>query len=160
MSQLLYISKRLDRIIVEGPQNRDFAKALNSIIPTQDRKRYYGIWDISDRWFPLIKVAAEKFYIHYSCSVDADSCRDLDLSWLGKWMSHMLGEAADRTFLYGSTPTQSHVHAILFVTEDAPEEVVTAAYRALAKKHHPDRGGDESEFIRIDEAYKEIQSGF
>lgn len=36
----------------------------------------------------------------------------------------------------------------LHVTEDAPEEVIRAAYRALSLKHHPDRTGDSLESRR------------
>lgn len=36
----------------------------------------------------------------------------------------------------------------LHVTEDAPEEVIRAAYRALSLKHHPDRTGDSPESRR------------
>jgi curved DNA-binding protein len=38
----------------------------------------------------------------------------------------------------------------------ATEDEVKKAYRKLAMKHHPDRGGDEAEFKRIKEAYEAI----
>jgi DnaJ-class molecular chaperone len=36
---------------------------------------------------------------------------------------------------------------------------VKQAYRKLAMKHHPDRGGDEAQFKKIKEAYEAISSG-
>jgi hypothetical protein len=45
----------------------------------------------------------------------------------------------------------------LYVAENAPREVVHAAYRALARKFHPDIGGDEDEFKKIDAAYRAIR---
>jgi len=48
-------------------------------------------------------------------------------------------------------------HAVLFVTENAPPEVIKAAYRALAQIHHPDHGGSEEEFKKIDTAYKVLK---
>lgn len=50
-------------------------------------------------------------------------------------------------------------YAVLFVTTNAPPEVIKAAYRALAQKHHPDHGGDPEKFREIDEAYKTLTNG-
>jgi hypothetical protein len=49
-------------------------------------------------------------------------------------------------------------YAKLFVTEDAPTDVVTAAYRALVRRHHPDVGGDVHRFREVDDAYRRILS--
>jgi hypothetical protein len=49
-------------------------------------------------------------------------------------------------------------HAMLGVLPDAPLEVIDAAYRALAKKHHPDRGtGDTEKMQEINAAYARIR---
>lgn len=50
-------------------------------------------------------------------------------------------------------------HRILGVAKNAPETVVDAAYRSLAKEKHPDQGGDAEEFTRIKQAYDTIKSG-
>lgn len=45
----------------------------------------------------------------------------------------------------------------LHVTEDAPDEVIRASYRALSLKHHPDTAGDRPQsrwkMQRINDAY-------
>ncbi len=45
----------------------------------------------------------------------------------------------------------------LHVTEDAPDEVIRAAYRSLSLKHHPDTSGDRPQskwkMQRINDAY-------
>lgn len=43
--------------------------------------------------------------------------------------------------------------SILGVPQNASDEEIKKAYRALAMKHHPDRGGDQSKFQEIQEAY-------
>jgi len=52
---------------------------------------------------------------------------------------------------------QDNPYVILGLHPEAPTEVVEAAYRALAKKNHPDLGGDEEKFKRISKAYQEIR---
>jgi len=52
----------------------------------------------------------------------------------------------------------SKYHDILGVAADASEADVKAAYRKLASKHHPDKGGDEAKFKEAKEAYERITS--
>lgn len=44
-------------------------------------------------------------------------------------------------------------YQILGVPRTASQEEIKQAYRKLAMKHHPDRGGDSSQFQKIQEAY-------
>lgn len=46
----------------------------------------------------------------------------------------------------------------LFVIPAAPPEVVKAAYRALSKLYHPDKGGDVTAMQRINDAYERLES--
>ena len=46
--------------------------------------------------------------------------------------------------------------AVLHVEPGAPFEVVSAAYRALAARHHPDHGGDVERMKRINLAFERI----
>lgn len=46
-----------------------------------------------------------------------------------------------------------NLYDVLAVTKDATAEQIKKAYRKLAMKHHPDKGGDEKEFKDIAKAY-------
>lgn len=50
----------------------------------------------------------------------------------------------------------SNYHRILGVSEDATPEEIKKAYKRLAAKHHPDKGGDTEEFERIKDAYDHL----
>lgn len=47
----------------------------------------------------------------------------------------------------------SDYYNILGVTKNADQEEIKRAYRSLASKHHPDKGGDTAKFQEIQEAY-------
>lgn len=64
--------------------------------------------------------------------------------------------AGARVIVDPPPPREEPPFGKLFITEDAPMEVVQAAYRALAKKHHPDAGGSTEKFQEIDGAYRRI----
>jgi len=42
---------------------------------------------------------------------------------------------------------------VLGVPANATREQVRAAYRSLARKHHPDKGGDPAIFVQINAAH-------
>jgi DnaJ-class molecular chaperone len=48
---------------------------------------------------------------------------------------------------------QMDYYSILGVPKGASEADIKKAYRSLAMKHHPDRGGDQAQFQKIQEAY-------
>ncbi len=45
-------------------------------------------------------------------------------------------------------------YQILGISKDAPQEEIKKAYRKLAHRYHPDKGGDEKKFKEINEAYQ------
>jgi len=46
----------------------------------------------------------------------------------------------------------------LHLLPSAPPELVAAAYRALARRHHPDAGGDHESMLRITAAFDALRA--
>jgi curved DNA-binding protein CbpA len=53
--------------------------------------------------------------------------------------------------------TVSDPYRVLQVTPDAEPEVIQAAYRALARKHHPDVGGSELQMAMLNAAWETLR---
>lgn len=47
----------------------------------------------------------------------------------------------------------NNLYEVLGLTKDCSEDDIKNAFKTLAKKHHPDRGGDDEKFKEINEAY-------
>lgn len=54
-------------------------------------------------------------------------------------------------------PTSYGPYAALYVNSAAPNCVINAAYKALARMHHPDLGGDNRVMGVINAAYEELK---
>ena len=52
---------------------------------------------------------------------------------------------------------ETQARQVLGVGADATADEIKAAYRQLAKQHHPDAGGDPERFHRIQQAYEQLQ---
>ena len=60
--------------------------------------------------------------------------------------------------LYINTDNRLAALAILELKEDTCSETIIQRYRELAAIHHPDKGGDQTTFIRIRQAYEVLNS--
>lgn len=69
-----------------------------------------------------------------------------------------IGEVMREAYLQLPAPAvERDPYEVLGVRSDSPPEVIEASYRALAKKLHPDAGGDEEAFKELRAAYEKVR---
>lgn len=134
-------------IFVKTPYSQEFVEELKMTVPKQWRG-----WDATTKeWF--IHVEGEGLLAAVLASTFKRSLRTL------------LGEDQRREAPPPppppprQPPPRSEVaryFEILHLLESAPDEVVQAARKALAAKHHPDRGGSTEQMARINDAVDRI----
>jgi hypothetical protein len=113
---------------MEVPYDKDFLSTFRKSINTKKR-----IWDDAEkRWF-IVKDQFDK-------------------------LAHLLDQYFDETLLldFPAQEVSASSWAKLWLLEGAPLEVVRAAYKALATKYHPDKGGDVGAMQVLNDAYKDI----
>lgn len=116
--------------VIRTPYLQDFVDELKETVPAA-----YRHWDRENKqWYIEPSYANEAAELFFSYFPDGDS---FELA---------------RT--YRKAPTWAKT---LFVQEDAPLEVIEAAYRTLAKTYHPDRGGSEAKMKTINEAIEQAR---
>lgn len=65
-------------------------------------------------------------------------------------------EEQRKSLLQQQVKKQESPYEILGVSEEDPLELIKEIYRTKAKFYHPDKGGTDKKFIKIDTAYKKI----
>ena len=105
-------------------------------IPTDYRHYEGGRWHVHQKQLPAVVDFATKF-----CGVE------VDLSELPATLRASL-----------NIHTEADPYTILHLRPTAPPSVIKAAYRALCKDMHPDRGGSTEQAIQLNKAYQQVLS--
>ena len=133
-----------DWVRLLGPSVRQFTDFLKYGIKPMTARRYESdsrAWLVHWKQLRVIANTARRFYDEVDWST-------LPPEW------QMVAAGGEATTVVVQEVPEENPFAVLFVTDDAPLEVIHAAYRALALTHHPDRpGGSESEMQRLNDAY-------
>lgn len=113
---------------LEAPYHKEFQDTLKLSIPAKKR-----MYDNNDKCWYIVKDQFDK-------------------------LCHLLDQYFDETILldFPAHEVSSSSYAMLYLIDSAPLEVVRAAYKALAVKYHPDKGGDVTVMQSINQAYKDI----
>lgn len=65
-------------------------------------------------------------------------------------------ECSRSGFQLPGTPAENGPYRVLGLDPSAPDELVKVAYRLLAQRCHPDRGGSTQAMARLNQAYDQI----
>lgn len=136
-------ANRLGGVYLYPLHNPRFIDELKAMIPMEERN-YEAMYQ---RWYVSGAMAdeASKLFLHYWPAANVFSQETASQGSRKTW-------GAQATLTIASSP-----YSILQVTAEACPEVIRAAYKALALKYHPDKGGDPSEMLRINEAMESLR---
>lgn len=144
------------------PYNMIFVEGMRDI-PSRSKS-----WDPDRRvwtiWVPYVTAAVELTLTLFPKSTVIGEAPDESFSWddfrnrteddYQKQQEYARGSSGGPTTNAGSSPDRS----VLFVTDDAPEAVCKAAYKALARLLHPDNGGTTRQMQDLNGAWDRIQT--
>lgn len=137
---------------LEYAYNRRFTDFVKGGITPPAFRRWDGIqkkWKVHVSKLPQIVSYGMRCFVH----IDYQSLpEEIQIDIVHKIKGSK--EANPRIWFFEET--KEDLYSILFLTPDAPLEVIKAAYKALALKYHPDQGGDIEKFRKINEAYEKL----
>jgi hypothetical protein len=135
------------------PYNANFVAELKALVPSDLRmwegneKRWYvfesfvkQVIDLAQEYWPDIDTDYYHEPAYGSGRGSQNQRQDTNQGQQATWTSN------------GSTD-----HDALYVKPNAPKEVITAAYKALAKLYHPDTGGDATRMQTVNMAYERLK---
>jgi hypothetical protein len=156
------ISRSFGKLILETPYVAEYVNALKTVIPSQFRDYTgNGLWAIDPRYFSCALALYKHFfgdgYIDSTNGVAEPQVSDWKERWeVWKTTSNKRGEKENPRQPPRSSQS-SNAFSVLYVTSNAPPEVIKAVYRTLASIHHPDKGGDLAVMQQINAAYEELK---
>jgi hypothetical protein len=146
-------------IVTETPYSSEWVQAVKHCIPSTDRE-YDGetkMWTFPGRYYECIKHLVETFFGNSYIDSAADKVSERqNTAWRDKFDSFAY-QPPPRADQSTASATSRTAYATLFVTEDAPPEIIRAAFRTLAKMHHPDQGGDADKMTEVNAAYQKLK---
>lgn len=136
---LVFTPRDENRVNVSFPYSRRFIELLRAL-PAEDRSWHADerCWAVDLRHLPKLAALGARLF------------GDTDATALHAAQRAVVEEAC------GAAAAAPACYAALHLLPSAPLPVVKAAYRALARLHHPDHGGSSREMAAITRAYQII----
>jgi DnaJ-domain-containing protein 1 len=155
-------ARRLDTII-DALANSDTVEEAAQQLGISRRSLFYQLREVSPDDFNTALLASlrfERFQLRARTALLQELRADYDAAV--QQNQRLAAENQVLKLFQGLTPLlpqangTTDAYATLGVRPDAPREVIEAAHKALARTHHPDRGGKTADMQRINAAYQEI----
>lgn len=107
-----------------------------------EAKDFYAVYEVDDVARAYLRHSVPNLY------------RRFESTPRPRWLVHRKYLSSLRELTSSGPPRDAY--ATLFLTKNAPGFMIDAAWKALAKHYHPDRGGNPEDFKRVKEAYEEL----
>lgn len=173
------IKRVFGRIVTETPYDRLWVDAIKYVIPLGSRTYEESkVWSFDPRYYTAVRTITEHFFGTKIIDSTGGVAEPQTNEWKERWevwksSSHSKSQSnpfdgmdweeilrnkqGSREQRPRSSTRTASAYATLFLTEDAPKEVITAAWRALCAANHPDKGGSHEVMSRINGAYQELK---
>ena len=155
MSKLLLSHNALSDIIELRFKDKNLQDFLSMHIPSSTRtwNKKDGCWAIVPQILSEVIAYARHSFNH----IDASSLpikyqRVVQKALQGFTESSSTSNKNNKKYII----EEDSPYTTLYIEHGAPDFVVKAAYKALAFKYHPDRGGDTERFKAVTDAYNKI----
>lgn len=141
---------------VELPYNRMIFDAFRFVLPSKKTTIKRGICITTPSLFNAVYTILDHYHEpivvsrNMAESIPASQSKEWETKWQ-KWLS-MVNQIEEE-----SSMSVTRAYTTLHLLANAPPEVVKAAWRALCKKYHPDKTGDNADKFRaVQAAYQVI----
>lgn len=159
------ITKDWGHVIVESPHSQEYVNAIKYCIHKQYRsfESLSRVWKVDARYFECMVTLVKAYFGSFIDSTGGVSSQQAT-DWKERWEVFKTMEHTRQTHEQQSgwnprtrKSTSHGPFGVLYVTPNAPKEVIKAAYRVLAQLYHPDRGGDTALMQQLNAAYDELK---
>lgn len=116
------------------------------IKPIEYRVYENNLWRVHWTKLPELVQLAKRYYSHVDWSSLPEELQVFIVS--GKMPTEIQSPP---------TASEEDIYKTLYVTSDAPMEIIKYAYKILANIYHPDKGGDLTKMTAINLAYNQIK---
>lgn len=161
-----HLKRQFGQLITETPYDAQWVSAIRYCIPLRARSwdDNVRVWRFDPDHYRAVAFITEQFFgskMMDSTGGFSDVPQETS-AWKQKWDERNKSGFYSRDDSKGKQKKSGRAatntaRGILYVTDDAPGYVITAAYRVLAAKNHPDQGGDEQYMAKINAAYQQLK---
>lgn len=157
------IRKVFGKIQTETPFSNDWVNAIKACIPVNGREwdTDQGLWRFDLRYYQAVVSITQHFFGSSIIDSTGGDCGDQDTSWKAKFEQYQAvkHETKDYKRRGGDMPGASDdPHDVFYLLPGAPGYIITAVYRAMAARAHPDKGGSHADMARVNAAYTKLKA--
>jgi hypothetical protein len=147
-------------VSVETPFNRQFVEDLKTILKGRNIRRWDPVrkaWIVRTAAFNRVHELIDDYYPSDDWAVSPEAQAEIQKGYKESVDYGVKGYAPPGAAATGGPPASYGPYATLYLNDSAPDCVVQAAHKALARMHHPDVGGDRDAMARVNAAFEEIK---